>query len=191
MTENNLLDTMLHPVRMRIMMTLAGTQGMTPLQLIELMPEVPQATLYRHINKLTENGLLTVAEERRVRGTTEKVYALNTSARTHLTGEDIQNQSREEHMYYFNAFLVTLMEEFSGYLRSTSKVDYAADGVGYSQVVLYMDEKELMEFSQKMNEALLPFAEKKNDDESSTRRKRIFSTVLMPAADETKQELKG
>jgi len=66
-------------------------------------------------------------------------------------------------------------------------VDYAADGVGYSQVVLYMDENELMAFSQKMNEALLPFAENK-DDESSTRRKRIFSTVLMPAANESKQE---
>lgn len=187
MTENYLLDAMLHPVRMRIMMTLAGTPGMTPLQLVEVMPEVPQATLYRHINKLTESGLLTVADERRVRGTTEKVYALNTSARTHLTTEDIQNLSKEEHMYYFNAYLVTLMEEFSGYLRSTPKVDYAADGVGYSQVVLYMDENELMAFSQKMNETLLPFAENK-DDESSTRRKRIFSTVLMPAANETKQE---
>lgn len=188
MAENNLLDAMLHPTRMRIMMTLAGTPGMTPLQLAEVMPEVPQATLYRHINKLAENGLLTVAQERRVRGTTEKVYALNTSAQTHLGREDIQNLSKEEHMYYFNAFLVTLMEEFSGYLRNTPKVDYATDGVGYSQVVLYMDENDLMAFSQKMNEALLPFADNKNADEPSARRKRIFSTVLLPAAIDNKQE---
>lgn len=186
--SENLLDAMLHPIRMRIMTTLAGREGMTPLQLAETMPDVSQATLYRHINRLTESSLLTVIEERQVRGTIEKVYVLNNSVQTHLGREDMQNLSKEEHMHYFNTFLVTLMEEFSIYLRQTKKVDYAADGVGYSQVILYMDDAEMLTFSQKINEALLPFAENKNADESSTRRKRVFSTVLMPAAVENQQE---
>lgn len=180
--SENLLDAMLHPIRMRIMTTLAGSEGMTPQQLAETMPEVPQATLYRHINRLTESSLLTVIEERQVRGTIEKVYVLNNSVQTHLGREDMQNLSKEEHMHYFNTFLVTLMEEFSIYLRQTKKVDYAADGVGYSQVILYMDDAEMLTFSQKINEAILPYLADTGEGHVNHRKKRILSTVLLPAA---------
>ncbi len=191
MSENNLLDTMLHPVRMRIIMTLSGNDGMTPLQIAGLMPEIPQATLYRHINRLAESGLLIVASERQVRGTTEKVYALNTSMQTHLSGEDVQNLTKEDHLRYFTSFMATLVDEFSTYLRQTPKADLAADGVGYGQVILYMSDADLMDFSQKVNAALLPYITAADEGGSSLLKKRIFTTVMVPAAAESKQELKG
>ena len=48
-------DIILHPVRMRILQNLA-TRNLTPLQLAEELVNVPQATLYRHLNKLVEEN---------------------------------------------------------------------------------------------------------------------------------------
>lgn len=191
MAENNLLDVMVHPTRMRIMMALSGNPGLTPLQMAEALPDIPQASLYRHINRLVEGNVLMVVEERRVRGTTEKVYALNTASKTHLTGEDMAALSKDEHMHYFNSFLVTLMDEFSTYLRQSSKVDMAADGVGYGQVVLHMSDTDLAEFATNFNQMLLPYLTGETDPAGQPRRKRIFSTVFIPAAAaNTEKELK-
>lgn len=188
MTENNLLDVMVHPIRMRIMMTLAGNPGLTPLQMADALPDVPQASLYRHINRLVDGNILIIVEERRVRGTTEKVYALNTASKTHLTGEDMAALSKDEHMHYFNSFLVTLMDEFSTYLRQSPKVDLATDGVGYSQVILYMSDADLAEFAVQFNQMLLPYLTEGTDPTGQLRRKRIFSTVFMPAAATTTEK---
>lgn len=138
-------------------MTLSGNSGLTPLQIADALPDVPQASLYRHINRLVEGNVLIIVEERRVHGTTEKVYALNTSLKTHLIGEDMANLSKVEHMHYFNSFVVTLLDEFSTYLRQTPHVDLAADGVGYSQVVLHMSDAVLADFAANFNQILLPY----------------------------------
>jgi DNA-binding transcriptional ArsR family regulator len=69
------VDLILHPIRMRIIMALAGERW-TARQIAAALPDVAQATLYRHINALAEGGILRIVEERPVRGMVEKVYAL-------------------------------------------------------------------------------------------------------------------
>ncbi len=187
--KSQLLEDMLHPIRMRIMITLAGGQELTPLQIADTLPDVPQATLYRHINRLVQGGILTVTAERHVRGTIEKVYGLNQSTQTHLDQDAVANLTKEDHMRYFSSFVTSLLGEFSAYLQQSPKVDMAADGVGYSQVVLYMSDEDLMDFSRKINEALMPFIANTVEPGKQPRRKRILSTVMMPAAE--KQEMKG
>lgn len=172
-----ILESMLHPVRMRIMLALSGSQGMTPLQIAEQLNDVPQATLYRQIARLAKAGLLTVVEERPVRGTTEKVYALNTTLATHLGPEAVAHLSKEDHLRYFTAFTVTLMDEFTRYLNRTPRIDYVADGVGYGQIVLYMSDAELANFGRAFNEAVKPYLER---GDAPDRKKRIFSTVMVP-----------
>ena len=170
---------MLHPVRMQIMLALAGSQGMTSLQIAERLTGVPQATLYRHINRLLKAGILLVVDQRPVRGTLEKVYTLNSAAETRLGNEAVSGLSKEDHLRFFTSFAVTLIDEFSRYLKQSETVDYAADGVGYHQLVLHMSDEELVEFSRALNQALLPFIQAA---ESSERRKRILTTILMPDA---------
>ena len=94
-------ELLLHPVRIRIMQLAASAPDLTARQLADALPDVPPATLYRHLGRLVEAGLLTVIEERPVRGATEKVYALP-------DGDPLQvlphreDASAEEH---FRAFL--------------------------------------------------------------------------------------
>lgn len=68
------LDLALHPVRLRILMAVAGRQ-LTVQQMAALLDGIPQATLYRHVNALADCGILRVISEKC--GTNEKVYILD------------------------------------------------------------------------------------------------------------------
>ena len=69
-------DILLHPVRLRIVLTVAGDEATTA-DIAERLPDVPQATLYRHIAKLADSGILDIVGERRARGAVEKTYSVN------------------------------------------------------------------------------------------------------------------
>jgi DNA-binding transcriptional ArsR family regulator len=172
-----LMDALLHPVRMRIMISLSDSEGMTPLQLAEQLDDVPQATLYRHISRMAKSGLIQVVDERPVRGTVEKVYAVNREAANRVGPDALAHLSKEDHLRYFTAFTMTLLDEFSHYLNQSEKIDLAVDGVGYGQTILHMSDQDLAAFSLAVNEAVKPYLKPSNDPDC---KKRIFSTILMP-----------
>lgn len=183
-----MLDLILHPVRMRILMLLSGSQGLTPQQMAERMSDIPQATLYRHIKSLAQAEVLTVAAERPVRGTLEKVYALNTSGeKAHASGPEgvaeFNRLSKEEHQRYFTSFMLTLLDDYTRYLNRSANgpLDLAADGVGYHKIALYLNDEEFGAFSVALNQALAPFLGYQN---ASGRKKRLFSAIMMPDDDD-------
>jgi hypothetical protein len=153
----------------------------------ERMKDIPQATLYRQISRLVRGGLLVVVEERPVRGTLEKVYALNTAASPQFASyeeavEAINRLSKEDHQRYFTTFLLTILDDFARYLsqRHSGQLDLAGDGVGYHKLPLFLSDEEFAAFSTALNQALAPFLRLENTPE---RRKRLFSTIMMPADD--------
>ena len=149
------LDILLHPIRMRILMAVAGNQYASQ-EIAEQLPDVPQATLYRHIRKLAKAGVLTVVEERQVRGTTEKVYALVSQAAS-LTSEELANFSREDHMRYFISFIASILDDFSRYLRKDAPIDLLADGVSYLKTPLNLSDNEFYEMNRQMGEIVLTY----------------------------------
>jgi DNA-binding transcriptional ArsR family regulator len=173
-------DLILHPLRMRIIMAIAGKQ-MTAQQLAVALTDVAQATLYRHLNKLADGGVLTVVEERPVRGTVEKVYTLNQQG-SFLGAADIADFTKEDHMRYFTAFVAILLGEFSQYLDASDKPDLVADGVGYSKVPMYLSDEEYRAMGEKINAQLLPLIQ---NQPAPGRRRRIFTSIILPAPDES------
>lgn len=176
------VDLILHPVRMRIVMALVGKQ-LSAQELSETLKDVPQATLYRHINRLADAGLIEVVEERAVRGTLEKVYAFDTR-KSRLGAEDLANLSQEDHMHYFMAFITTLLDDFSRYIRQSEEIDFVADGVGYQKFPLTLSDEEFKQMNQALNEALKPFFEK---EPAPGRRRRLFTFTVMPDMDEPQE----
>jgi DNA-binding transcriptional ArsR family regulator len=175
-------DLILHPVRMRLLVTLARRQ-LTARQLSELLPDVPQATLYHHLGILTRAGLLRVVSERQVRGTVEKLYALaNDNAA--LSSADLANASRDDHLRYFTLFVTTLLGDFARYLRQDAPIDLLADGVGYHEVPFYLSDEEFAQAAAAVNQALLPFL---NNQPAPHRRRRLFSTIVFPDANPTSE----
>src|SRR5262245_1377811 len=107
-------ELIIHPVRLRIIGVLQG-RALTVKQIGRLLPEVPQATLYRQIKRLGEAGFLRVVEERSVNGIIEKVYAVHAGA-TQFSREEFAAISPAEHARYFSVFLGVLMGSMGRYL---------------------------------------------------------------------------
>lgn len=177
-------ELILHPIRMRIIQAVIG-RSMTAGQLGEALPDVAQATLYRHLNKLSSAGLLTVVEERPVRGTVEKVYALLENAAS-LSSDDVAQISKEDHMRYFGVFVASLLGEFQRYLQQET-IDFEADGVGYRVVALYLSDKEFRHLLDIRNSALLSAL---SNQPGPGRRRRLFASIIMPAGDEARSDVR-
>src|SRR5215469_18428492 len=101
-------DLIVHPVRMRMIIALSRRQ-LTPKQLAAELQDVAPATLYHHLNLLTEAGITRVVEERLVRGTLrEKVYTLS-DASTILSPDQLAGASKDELLQYFLVFVSKLI----------------------------------------------------------------------------------
>jgi DNA-binding transcriptional ArsR family regulator len=170
-----LVDLVLHPIRMRIVMALAGRE-MNAQQLADSLGDVPPATLYRHLNRLTTAGVLVVAAERRVRGTTEKIYTLSRQG-GFLSAQDFAELSREEHLRYFTTFAASLLDDFSLYIKNAEPLNVITDGVGYQKFPLELSDEEFVKVATGINAAIVPYL---NNPPAPGRKRRIFATVVMP-----------
>ena len=75
----------MNPVRQRIFQYFLLHKTGTVKELKKALPDVPNASLYRHINILSDYSILIVVGENRIRGTVESIYQLNKDA---LAAED-------------------------------------------------------------------------------------------------------
>jgi DNA-binding transcriptional ArsR family regulator len=163
---------------MRIILALAQGRALTAQQLAAALPDVAQATLYRHMNRLFKGGVLLVVEERQVRGAVERVYALREESVD--LSQDMVSASREDNMRYFTMFVASLLGEFARYLHR-DRIDLVVDGVGYRQVVLELDDEEFLRLAAALNAAVVPALA---NGPAPGRHRRLFTTIVMPAEDE-------
>lgn len=170
------VDAVLHPVRLRILQVFIGQHALTARRLAELLPDVPQATLYRHLGTLTENDVLQVVEERPVRGAIERSYALPDSSAT-LVAADLDGAAPAEHLRYFATFLGALQGEFTRYL-GRGEPDLAADGVGYRMAALHLTDAEFAAFMDELNDLVGRAAA---NPPAPGRRRRLLARVVLPA----------
>ncbi len=107
---NDLLEAMLHPVRLRALGALARGE-LTTTELTERLDGVAPSSLYRHMKALRDAGLVSFTERRPARGATERVYALARSAR--LSADDVAGLSGPQHARHFTTWALTLVDRSS------------------------------------------------------------------------------
>jgi DNA-binding transcriptional ArsR family regulator len=178
MTERN-SDLLLHPVRLRIVQALVK-RPLTPGELKEVLGNVAQATLYRHIKALENGGMLDVVAERQVRGTVERTYRVVETA-VALSAEELADADSDDHFRYFATFLGSLLADYSSYLETedleTDNVDLASDRVGYRQIPLWLTDNEFDDFTTELR-ALIQ--QRLDNEPSPQRRRRLLTTIVMP-----------
>lgn len=167
------VDALLHPVRMRIAQTLINGRRLTAQQIGGKLKDIPQATLYRHLNKLLAANVIEVVAEKPIRGAVEKVYALPEENES-LTDEDLRHADAETHMDYFMKFITIVLADFERYLKQDD-VDPRKDAAGYRQVSFYASDDELFQFIEAMQKELMQLVQNEAD---GVRRKRTFTTIL-------------
>lgn len=156
MTKKTVLDVLVHPIRMRIVRAFAGGTELTARDLAKNLDDVPQATLYRHLNRLSQAGVLIVISETRVRGALERSYRINPKATTVPT-EDIGAIDPETHQKYFSVFVASLLEDFGRYTR-TGDVDVMRDDVHYLQIPILATPEEFTSFMGELAALIKKFA---------------------------------
>ena len=166
-------DAIFHPVRMRVITALNGRQWTTA-QIASALPDVPQATLYRHLKRLLNAGIVSVVDRRPARGVLEKVYALSTSAM--VSPESIARMTSDDWRRAFGAYTASLMGQFEVYLQS-EPVDLVADGVSFRTAPLYLSDTEA---AQLLSDVRALIAAAGANGPAPDRRRRLFSTVLVP-----------
>lgn len=169
-------DILLHPVRLRILQAFIGGELLTARQVAALFPDIPPATLYRHLGALVRGGVLHVDRERRVRGTVDRVYRLGSAI---LSQAELAGTSSEDHLRHFVTFVSGLVGEYTRYLRRGS-IDLERDGVGYRMVGMYLTDAELTELIARVRSVLSEASENRPGE---GRRRRLLATILMPIQD--------
>lgn len=180
-------ELIFHPVRMRILQAALRAGRVTAGELGSRLPDVPPATLYRHLKRLAEGGVLAVVEERPVRGVVERVYEVSPGGGAALAGGELAGATREDHLRYFGVFLAGLLGEFERYLAAPG-AEPEADRVGYRQFPAHLSDAELDALLRAMD-ALLREAMRKPP--RADRKRRVVTRVVLPgegAGDETREE---
>jgi Helix-turn-helix domain len=133
-------DILLHPVRLRIVQAFFGDRALTTGKLREELPDIPPGSLYRHVARLVDAGVLTVVAERRVRGALERTYVLRAAA-ARIDSAEIAKMSPDEQRQAFLAYVAGMMGDVDRYLARDDS-DPLRDGVGFSSAAMWLDDAE-------------------------------------------------
>ncbi len=170
------VKAMVHPIRIRILQTVMNSAGMTASDISQKLPDIPQATLYRHINALLKVDIIEVVDENRVRGTIEKVYSVSNTLESN-TSKEVNEASKEEHFSFFFNYLMGILSQYETYLQSES-VDLKRDGVSYRQWYAYLSYEELIELIESIKELIDKAAE---NEPNGNRQLMSIANIMLPS----------
>jgi DNA-binding transcriptional ArsR family regulator len=171
----DMVDLLLHPVRIRVVHAFAGGRTLTTAELGEHLPDVPKTTLYRHVGILAAAGLLEVIGEQRVHGAVERTYRLD-RARTRISPQEAAAMTVDDHRHGFAAAMAALLADFSAYL-DRPDADPTADMVGYVQVPLWLSKAEIAAMAEQVRAMLIS---KIDNVPEPGRRLYLLSPILFP-----------
>ncbi len=171
-------DLLLHPVRLRIVQAFLGERALTTSELRGELPDVPAASLYRHVARLVDGGVLSVVSERRVRGSVERTYVLRLAA-ARINADEVRKMTPDEHRHAFLAFVAGLIGDADRYL-ARGDVDPLRDGASYNLAGMWLDDVELLEFARELYAVVQP---RLANAPKAGRTRRILATVLLPGGD--------
>jgi hypothetical protein len=168
-------DLLLHPVRLRIVQAFLGDRARTTSQLRTELPDVPPASLYRHVARLVEGGVLAIVAERRVRGALERTYILRTAA-ARVSLDEVAKMTPDDHRQAFLAFVAGLVGDFDRYL-AQGDIDLVRDGVTYNLAGMWLTDAEFTELLRDLATVVQP---RLANAPKPGRKRRILGSILLP-----------
>lgn len=169
-------DLFMHPVRMRIVEAFLGGRRLTTADLHAELPEVPPASLYRHLTRLIDAGVLDVVAERKVRGTIERTYEKH--GRQNVSRDELAQMSREDLRRAFLAYVVALLADIDRYL-GREEVELRRGGATFRIAGLWLTDDELSELAAGFARLLEPYLGR---SATPDRTLRILRTIVLPRA---------
>ena len=157
-------EIVMNPVRQRIFQYLLVHETGTVKEIRKVLPDVPGASLYRHMKILTENGILMVVGENRIRGTVESIYQLNKSALEIDDADGVAVQTA----------LLGIAAAFAKYF-SSGHADPKKDMLLMTTCTLTLNDEEFMNFLSEINQVAVKYMEIPIKEDRKTRQITLIS----------------
>jgi DNA-binding HxlR family transcriptional regulator len=181
-------EATLHPVRLRIVLALQGRQ-LTTRELRAVLPNVPQATLYRHVNRLHEAGVIRAADHRQVHGTVERTWALN-HEETRFSPKDFDRLTPDELAQMFSSFIGGVLDLYDRYAHSPNR-DIERDQLVFYGEMAHLTDAEAAEVRTQMGNLVRRYAATPPGEGRRRRLLAVFSVPEVERADGTTEETEG
>lgn len=159
-----LAEIVMNPVRQRIFQYFLLRETGTVKELRKALPDIPSASLYRHVKILADSSILMVVGENRIRGTVESVYRLNKDAMAteDETGNAVQMS------------LLSICASFAKYF-SAGNADPQKDMLLLTNCTLLLTDEEFSEYLSEINQVTVKYMKKASSESSKTRRITLIS----------------
>ena len=172
--SDKFIECVTNPIKNKLLLEVIAQGKTTAKVLAEKNKNIPQATLYRYLNKMVSDGVLTVVEERKVRNVTEKIYASAIDFAANVEKMLAEN-SGEAYFSMFQQFTVGLLNEFKSYTDKDG-IDLLNDGSGFRVTSFCATYDELKDLSLKIQELVAPYAEREATPECKARSLAVIFT---------------
>ena len=177
----NKVEILMHPVRIKILQVLARHKdtGLTPLEMVKIIKDVPQATLYRHIQIMLEAGIIRVIREKKVKSVSEKYYVLN-EMEASLNPEEWKTAPNEMKLDYVSNYQLSLLTQYQSYLQKLKEQDRQEDRATFSLIELKIDDEHFAEFQNELNELVTKYYHNSSNETDAP--VRTIAVTIIPDA---------
>ncbi|NBI89783.1 hypothetical protein D3Z45_04105 [Lachnospiraceae bacterium] len=175
---DKLMDCITNPVKCKLLLEIHSQGKATAKHLVEIYNDIPQATLYRHLKKMLNDGILQVVDETQVRDTVEKTYLLVYNFNSEMETM-IEENSGKLYMQYFIQYIIGFAKQFQEYCQSP-KIDIKKDMTGFSLSPLYLSDDELASLVTSISQIINTV---KNNEPKLERKLRTIGVIISPAED--------
>ena len=176
--NSSTIKSILNPIRLRIIHELSLQKQATTKEISESLSDVPQATLYRHIAALLKQKVISVVEEHKIKGITEKVYSLNGTL-GNPANIDVDKLTKKNLEDMFTQYIIGLLSDFNQCISAAPNIDACKTKLGFRSSSLYLTDEEMNELMLELHNSLMKRMENKS---APNRKLRKISTVLTTAS---------
>lgn len=169
------IERLLHPIKIQILKMLATKEELTTHELACNLPDIPQASLYRHLRAMLQDGILEVSQERKVRGTIERSYRLKRNPFDEITARKDQ-LTKNELLDLFFSFMIAELSNFADYL-GTDEYPIERNHISFASNSLYLSDSELKDFASALSAVIKNFSQ---NEPCPERRLHKFSFSIIP-----------
>lgn len=172
--DQKLMDCFANPVQCRLLLEILSCGETTAKHLADTYPDISQATLYRHLKRMSQEGILKIVQENQVRGAIEKTYsaAVDFSKEKEL----LDQNSGPTYLRFFMQYMMGFTRQFQAYC-ARPNLNLQQDRSGFSMAPIYATDEELDEAIRALSGILAPLAENKAGE---GRKLRSFGIIIGP-----------
>ncbi|MFA9462796.1 MAG: hypothetical protein ACERKN_00745 [Velocimicrobium sp.] len=139
--KQKVMDCFTHPIKCKLLLELYSDGKATAKQLAEIYNDIPQATLYRYLKRMTNDGILKVVEVNQVRGTMEKTYGV--AVELDFSGQELVGENAgDAYMQMFMQYVFGFTKQFQEYCKNPD-INISKDQSGFSLAPIYASDEEL------------------------------------------------